>query len=95
MCEVVAVAKDDLEAGQTLDGMGGFLSYGVIDNVDAVRRDDLLPMGLSEGAVLVQDVPQDQPIRYEDVQIPTLGVAHQLYREQIDFFFDAEENALA
>ncbi|MFO8098424.1 MAG: Gfo/Idh/MocA family oxidoreductase [Salinibacter sp.] len=88
VCEVATLAKRDLQAGETLDGIGGFLSYGAIDNVDVIRRDNLMPMGVSEGATLVRDIPQDQAIRFDDVEMPTSGLAHRLYHEQLDYFFD-------
>jgi predicted homoserine dehydrogenase-like protein len=45
ICDVIAVAKKDLRAGETLDGIGGFTCYGTIDNSDVTRRENLLPMG--------------------------------------------------
>lgn len=82
VCEVFAVAKRDLKAGETLDGIGGFMSYGVIDNVDVCRKENLLPMGLSEGCVLNKDIPKDTPISYADVQVPEGRLCDELYREQ-------------
>lgn len=95
VCEVVTVAKRDLQAGETLDGIGGFLSYGSIDNEDVVRRENLLPMGLSEGGVLTRDVEKDQAIRYSDVEMPSPGLADQLYQEQVSHFSTEEELAVA
>jgi predicted homoserine dehydrogenase-like protein len=34
-CEVVTLAKRDLRAGEVLDGVGGFASYGLIDRLPA------------------------------------------------------------
>ena len=39
VCEVVAVAKRDLKAGERLDGIGGFCVYGLIDNSSDGSRD--------------------------------------------------------
>ena len=86
VCEVVTVAKRDLKAGETLDGMGGFLSYGVIDNADVCRRQNLLPMGLSEGGVLSRDVPKDQPLTFDDVELPAGRTIDRLWDEQVDYF---------
>jgi predicted homoserine dehydrogenase-like protein len=94
VCEVATLAKRDLRAGETLDGIGGFLSYGAIDNVDVIRRGNLLPMGLSEGAVLKRDIPQDEAVSFDDVKMPTPQLADRLYREQIDHFFP-EKRAVA
>src|SRR6516225_7164974 len=45
VCEVVAVAKRDLKAGERLDGIGGFCAYGLIDNATAARAIAALPIG--------------------------------------------------
>ena len=59
VCEVVTVAKRDLKAGERLDGIGGFCTYGLIDNAAAARAMAALPIGLSEGCVLRRDVSKD------------------------------------
>jgi predicted homoserine dehydrogenase-like protein len=71
VCEVATVAKRDLKAGEVLDGVGGFMSYGVIENADTFLADDLLSMGLSEGAHLRRDIPKDQAIGLKDVELPS------------------------
>jgi predicted homoserine dehydrogenase-like protein len=85
-CEVIAMAKRDLRAGEVLDGIGGFTCYGTIDNVDVSRRERLLPMGLSEGCVLVADVPVDQPITYDSVRVPNGRLVDRLRIEQDALF---------
>lgn len=87
VCEVVTLAKRDLRAGETLDGIGGFLTYGSIDNVDVVHRQSLLPMGLSEGGVLTRDLPKDEAISYDDVAMPAPRLSDRLYAEQVEHFF--------
>ncbi|MEX2455193.1 MAG: NAD(P)-dependent oxidoreductase, partial [Rhodospirillaceae bacterium] len=47
--EVVAAAKTDLRAGSTLDGMGHYMTYGIADDADVARRENLLPVGVAEG----------------------------------------------
>ena len=42
---MVTVAKRDLKAGERLDGIGGFCSYGLIDNAAAARAVAALPIG--------------------------------------------------
>lgn len=86
VCDVLTVAKKDLAAGETLDGIGGFMTYGTIDNADVVRKDDLLPMGLSEGCKLKRDVPKDQPIRNGDVVFPSGRLCDKLRQEQDRLF---------
>jgi predicted homoserine dehydrogenase-like protein len=82
VCDVLTVAKKDLSAGDTLDGIGGFMCYGTIDNADVVRHDTLLPMGLAEGCKLKRDIPKDQSIRVDDVVFPSGRLCDKLRQEQ-------------
>jgi predicted homoserine dehydrogenase-like protein len=81
-CDVVAVAKRDLRAGQILDGIGGFTCYGTIENAAVARSERLLPMGLAEGCETLGDLSADQPITYDDVRIPEGRLVDDLRREQ-------------
>jgi len=81
-CEVVAIAKRDLRAGETLDGVGGFTTYGLIDNTGAARAAQALPIGLSEGAALLRSVARDEVLTFGDVQLPPRRLAHDLWRAQ-------------
>jgi predicted homoserine dehydrogenase-like protein len=85
VCEVVAVAKRDLKAGDQLDGVGGFSTYGLIENAAAARAGRALPIGLSEGCVLRRDVPRDRALSVDDVVEPRREpVIEQLWREQCE-----------
>jgi len=70
VCDVLTIAKRDLKAGEVLDGIGGFTCYGTIDNAEVTWRENLLPMGVSEGCRINRDIPKDQPITYDDVELP-------------------------
>jgi predicted homoserine dehydrogenase-like protein len=89
VCGVLTAAKRDLKANEILDGIGGFTSYGVIDNHEVFQPEDLLPMGLSEGCRLKRDVPKDQPIRYADVVLPEGRLCDKLRAEQNAYFGSA------
>jgi predicted homoserine dehydrogenase-like protein len=80
--EVVAMAKRDLQAGETLDGIGGFCLYGQCENADVRRRDGLLPIGLAEGCRLERDVARDEVLKFDDVTPPPDRLCDRLYREQ-------------
>jgi predicted homoserine dehydrogenase-like protein len=82
VCEVVAVAKKDLKAGECLDGVGGFCTYGLIDNSATARSMDALPLGLSDGSVLCRDISKDTVIRLDDVYLPNIDLAQELWSEQ-------------
>jgi predicted homoserine dehydrogenase-like protein len=86
VCDVITVAKCDLRAGEVLDGIGGFTAYGMLDNSDACQRDNLLPMGLNEGCRLINDIRKDQPITYQDVELPQGRLCDRLRREQGQHF---------
>jgi predicted homoserine dehydrogenase-like protein len=80
--EVVTVAKRDLQAGELLDGIGGFCTYGLIDNAAAARAQVALPIGLSEGCVLRRGVRKDDVLSCDDVDMPYGGIAYTLWQEQ-------------
>ncbi len=86
VCDVITMAKRDLKAGETLDGIGAYLTYGTIDNSDVCARDRLLPMGLSEGCRLKRDLPTDAAITYDDVELPPERLADRLRAEQARHF---------
>jgi len=81
--EVVAIAKRDLQAGETLDSFGRFMTYGQAEKASLVRSEGLLPEGLAEGCRLKRAIAKDQPIHWSDVEAPSEQLAHQLYAEQL------------
>jgi len=86
VCSVATVAKKDLQAGEVLDGVGGFATYGSIENAGTFNAEHLLPMGLSEGGRVVRDIRKDEPIRRTDVELPHGRLCDGLYAEQIRHF---------
>jgi predicted homoserine dehydrogenase-like protein len=88
-CDVIAMAKRDLRAGEELDGIGGYTTYGTIENYDGSRRENLLPMGLSEGGRATRDIRKDEAISYTDVQLPEGRLADKLRAEQEAHFTEA------
>jgi predicted homoserine dehydrogenase-like protein len=82
VCEVITVAKRNLKAGESLDGVGGFCVYGLIENTAAAREMAALPIGLSEGSVLTRDIGKDQVISFSDVSLPPDRISDKLWSEQ-------------
>jgi predicted homoserine dehydrogenase-like protein len=82
-CEVVAVAKRDMRQGEVIDGIGGFHTYGLIDNTEAARATRALPMSLAEGAVLLRAIRRDEVISFDDVAMPPERLSDRLWREQL------------
>lgn len=86
--DVVATAKINLKAGQIIDGMGWYMTYGQAENADVTFREKLLPMGLAEGCVLTKDVSKDRVLTYDDVKLPEGRLSDRLRREQNELFFN-------
>lgn len=78
--EVITIAKRDLEPGDMLDGIGGYMCYGEIDT--AAGASGLLPIGLADGAIMMRPVMHDRPISYDAVELPRESLLMRLRREQ-------------
>jgi len=86
VCDVIAAAKRDLRSGETLDGIGGFTCYGLLENSEVCQVENLLPMGLSQGCRLKTDIAKDQVITYADVALPEGRLCDKLRAEQAAYF---------
>jgi predicted homoserine dehydrogenase-like protein len=80
--DVIATAKTDLAAGVTIDGIGGYHTYGQTELASVTVTDGLLPMGLAAGCRLRRDVRKDAVLTYDDVELPPGRLIDQLRREQ-------------
>jgi predicted homoserine dehydrogenase-like protein len=80
--EVCAVAKRDLVAGDVLDEYGMYMTYGEAVNSDEMSSMRYLPEGLVEGCRLKRAIPKDQPLTYDDVELPAGRLADRLRAEQ-------------
>jgi len=80
--EVFAVAKQDLQPGDTLDCIGGCCFYGLIDLFQVAKEQNLLPIGLAKGAKVTRPVLKDTPIKYDDVQLKEPSTILDLRRLQ-------------
>jgi predicted homoserine dehydrogenase-like protein len=90
LVEVVATAKTDLKAGQVLDGIGYYMTYGQCENSNVVQAENLLPMGIAEGCCLKRDIPRDQVLTYSDVELPDYRLSDRLRAEQNAHFHGTE-----
>lgn len=79
--DVVATAKRDLDAGETLDGEGGFTVYGkVMPAIESLRLGGL-PLGLAHRVRLRSAIAAGQPVRWDDVEIDERQPAAAFRRE--------------
>lgn len=83
---VVAVAKKDLAPGELIEEFGGYQVYGVADNMDTIRAERLLPIGLSIGCRLKRPISKDAVLTMEDVDVPPNRFVDALYAEQESCF---------
>lgn len=95
VCEVATVAKRDLKSGELLDGVGGFTSYGMIDNAHVCRSENLLPMGLSKGCRLTHGLRKDHPVSFGDVEVPEGRLCDKLWAEQTMKFLGKSKSDVA
>lgn len=84
--EVVALAKVDLKKGDILDEIGGYKTYGVCENHDTSRNENLLPMGLVNRCTVLNDIPKDQVLTLDDVEFPKDSLIKSLWVEQEELF---------
>jgi len=93
--DVVATTKTDLRAGDVLDGIGFYMTYGQCENADVVRATKLLPMGLAEGCRLKRNIEKDQVLTYDDVELPAGRLSDKLRAEQNAHFQARQRSSTA
>lgn len=80
--DVVACAKRDLTAGETLDGEGGYTVWGKLVSAETSVREGYLPVALAHHVPLKSDVPEGGIVRWSDVEVDeSLAQAIELRRE--------------
>lgn len=82
VAETIAVAKRDLRPGERVDGLGGYMVYGMIEQTAVSHPENLLPLGLAVGAELVNPVGKGEPLRYSDVVLNERQAIVRLRRRQ-------------
>ncbi len=67
--EVASIAKKDLKKGEKLDGEGGFCARGRLITSEKSKKEKILPLGLTDNAILKKDIIKDEIIKLEDVEL--------------------------
>ncbi|RYU13390.1 NAD(P)H-dependent oxidoreductase [Nocardioides iriomotensis] len=80
--EVGATTKRALQAGEKIDGVGGMMVRGLIDDASDFARDGAVPLGVLAGATLKHDVPVDHLLTYDDVDLDESSTIVKLRRMQ-------------
>lgn len=92
--DVVTTAKINLKAGEKIDGIGCYMTYGQCETADITQRERLLPMGLATGCTLKRDVMRDQVLTYDDVVVPVDRFCDALRAEQDKHFLQHKERTV-
>ena len=67
--EVASIAKKNLKKGEKLDGEGGFCARGRLITSEKSKKENILPLGLTDNAILKKDISKDEPIKLDDVEL--------------------------
>ena len=67
--DVASYAKKDLKKGDKLDGEGGFCARGRLVTSDKSKNEKILPLGLTDNAILKRDINKDDIISLNDVEL--------------------------
>ncbi len=80
--EVGAVAKRDLSAGEAIDGVGGYMVRGLIDDAEKFAAERSVPLGVLARATLTRNVAMGQVLTYDDVSLDETSTIVALRRLQ-------------
>ena len=67
--EIASVAKKDLKVGEKLDGEGGYCARGRLISSKRSKAEKILPMGLTDDAILKKNIMKDEFISINDVEL--------------------------
>ena len=67
--DVASYAKKDLKKGDKLDGEGGFCARGRLVTSNKSKNKKILPLGLTDNAILKRDIYKDDIISLNDVEL--------------------------
>ncbi len=85
--DVVAVAKKDMQAGEMLDGIGGYTVYGSIMAYADAKLQNALPVGIVNSRTqLTRDVKKGEFLSYSDVILDSSSPLVNLRKEQDEMF---------
>jgi predicted homoserine dehydrogenase-like protein len=87
--DVVATAKRDLQAGEILDGEGGYTVWGKLLPAETSMRMGGLPLGLAHDVRLTRPVKKGQSLSWSDVAMDTTTHAYKIRREMESQFAPA------
>ncbi|MDD4372192.1 MAG: NAD(P)-dependent oxidoreductase [Anaerostipes sp.] len=81
--ECITRAKVDLKAGQTIDGIGGYCTYGSIAKAEESDAKGYVPYGLvTKGAVMKKDCKKGDMLTLDMIDLDKTTLIYKLRQEQ-------------
>jgi predicted homoserine dehydrogenase-like protein len=80
--EVCTMAKKDMNPGDVIDGIGGYTVRGYSDIAEDAKRDNLVPIGLIQGAIVQKAIKVGDLITFDQVQLNESSLIVQLRKMQ-------------
>ncbi len=85
--ETVTVAKRDIKAGETLDGIGGYSVRGVLETHSDMKKNGHIPIGLISGKVIAKrDIKTGTFLTFDDIELDTNTTVWKLRALQDQLF---------
>jgi predicted homoserine dehydrogenase-like protein len=81
---VYCYAKRDLKRGDTLDGLGGYACYGLIENCADQRDKPGFPICLAENVTVRRDIPKDEKVFWDDVDHDPNRADFEMYAQAVE-----------
>lgn len=82
VADTIAVAKRDLQPGETIDALGGYTVYGMVEKSEVATQEQIVPLGLVVGAQVLRPIKMGEPIHYQDVHLKEGQTIVDLRRRQ-------------
>ncbi|MDC3424565.1 SAF domain-containing protein [Aquibacillus sp. 3ASR75-11] len=87
--ETVTVAKQDIKAGESLDGIGGFSVRGVLETHEDMKNNGHIPIGLISGKVVAKkDIREGQFLTEDDIELDPSTTVWKLRKLQDQLFLN-------
>ncbi|PKM94030.1 MAG: hypothetical protein CVU84_11205 [Firmicutes bacterium HGW-Firmicutes-1] len=80
--DVLVYAKQELKAGEVLDDIGGYSYYGLLENLDELKKGKYLPVSMATGCRLNRDLEKDELITIDDVELNDESLLWKLIKQQ-------------
>lgn len=81
--ECITVAKRDLRAGESIDGIGGYTTYGSIATKEESDKNNYVPYGLvTKNAKMLKDAKKGQILTSDMIELDTSTLIYKLRKEQ-------------